>query len=124
MEDRGKEGGSRLLPGRLASSVSPLSPDGRSYASGLAFRRVTSPASRGRRGRVQQTYEIHCGGRVVSRVQSYTARHAVTDFLRSLGCPDDEMESVSSDQIAWRGAVYSGIPTTEPTSSTSSQPER
>ena len=77
----------------------------------------------GNRDRVQ-TYEIHCGGRVVSRVRSYTARHAVTDFLRSLGCPDDEMESVSSDQVAWRGAVYSGVATAEPSSSTSPQPER
>ena len=76
----------------------------------------------GKRDRVQ-TYEIHCGGRVVSSVRSYTARHAVTDYLRSLGCPDDEMESVSSDQVAWRGAVYSGVATTEPSSSTSSQPE-
>jgi hypothetical protein len=77
----------------------------------------------GNRDRVQ-TYEIHCGGRVVSSVRSYTARHAVTDYLRSLGCPDDEMESVSSDQVSWRGAVYSGVATTEPSSSTSSQPER
>ena len=76
-----------------------------------------SSGSRGKRDRVQ-TYEIHCGGRVVSSVRSYTARHAVTDYLRSLGCPDDEMESVSGDQVAWRGAVYSGVATTEPSSST------
>ena len=36
----------------------------------------------GKRDHVQ-TYEIHCGGRVVSSVRSYTARHAVTDYLRS-----------------------------------------
>ena len=58
----------------------------------------------GKRDRVQ-TYEIHCGGRVVSSVRSYTARHAVTDYLRSLGCPDDEMSR--SQAIRSRGAVPS-----------------
>ena len=60
------------------------------------------------------TYEIHCGGRVVSRVTSYTPRHAVTDYLRSLGCRDDELEPMGEDAVAWRGAVYTGVVTSAP----------
>jgi hypothetical protein len=56
-----------------------------------------------------QTYEIHCGARVVARVKSFTPRHAVSDYLRSLGCSDDEMEPMGEDALAWRGAVYTGV---------------
>lgn len=62
-----------------------------------------------------QTYEIHCGSRIVSRVNSFTPRHAVTDYLRSLGCRDDDMEPMGSDAVAWRGALYTAIETTEST---------
>lgn len=61
-----------------------------------------------------QTYEIHCGARVVSRVKSYTPRHAVNDYLRSLGCSDEEMEPIGEDAVAWRGAVYVGVEASEP----------
>jgi hypothetical protein len=60
------------------------------------------------------TYEIHCGARIVSRVKSYTPRHAVSDYLRSLGCSDDEMEPIGEDAVAWRGAVYVGVEADEP----------
>jgi hypothetical protein len=62
-----------------------------------------------------QTYEIHCGARIVSRVNSFTPRHAVTDYLRSLGCRDDDMEPIGSDAVAWRGALYTAVETTEST---------
>jgi hypothetical protein len=64
-----------------------------------------------------QTYEIHCGARIVSRVNSFTPRHAVTDYLRSLGCRDDDMEPMGSDAVAWRGALYTAIETTDSTPS-------
>ena len=70
-----------------------------------------------------RTYEIHCGTRVVSRAKSYTPRHAVTDYLRSLGCRDDELEPMGDDAVAWRGAVYTGVETSEPGDDQSSQPE-
>ena len=69
------------------------------------------------------TYEIHCGARVVSRVRSFTPRHAVNDYLRSLGCSDDEMEPIGEDAVAWRGAVYIGVETSEPSSPPSAQSE-
>ena len=58
-----------------------------------------------------QTYEIRCGNRVVSHVKSHTPRHAVTDYLRSLGCRDEEIEALGSDEVAWRGAVYTAVET-------------
>jgi hypothetical protein len=69
------------------------------------------------------TYEIHCGARVVSRVRSFTPRHAVNDYLRSLGCSDDEMEPLGEDSVAWRGAVYIGVETSEESSPAGAQPE-
>ncbi len=70
-----------------------------------------------------QSYEIRCGDRVVSHVKSYTPRHAVTDFLRSLGCQDDEIQALGSDGVAWRGAVYTAVATTETPDPSSSQPD-
>ena len=42
-------------------------------------------------------------------MQSHTPRHAVTDYLRSLGCRDEELEPMGDDTVAWRGAVYTAI---------------
>lgn len=58
-----------------------------------------------------RTYEIRCGGRVVTHVVSHTPRYAITDYLRSLGCSDDEIEPMANDAVAWRGAVYTAVPT-------------
>lgn len=68
-----------------------------------------------------ETYEIQCGGRVVAHAQSHTPRHAVTDYLRSLGCRDEEIEPMGSDAAAWRGAVYTAVATTEPDSNADSE---
>jgi hypothetical protein len=61
-----------------------------------------------------EEYEIRCGDRVVAHAKSFTPRHAVTDYLRSLGCRDEEIEPIGSDGVAWRGAVYTAVTTTEP----------
>jgi hypothetical protein len=62
---------------------------------------------------MKKTYEIHCGARVVSRVEAPTPRYAVTDYLRSRGCRDDELEPMGVDSVAWRGAVYTAVETTD-----------
>jgi len=67
------------------------------------------------------TYEIRCAGRVVSHVKSFTPRHAVTDYLRSLGCRDDELEPMGKDEVAWRGAVYTAVETDGSSGETGSQ---
>ena len=66
-----------------------------------------------------QKYEIRCGDRVVTQVESFTPRYAVTDYLRSLGSTDDEIEPLGADAVAWRGAVYTAIAVGEPASAES-----
>jgi hypothetical protein len=70
-----------------------------------------------------KSYEIRTGDRVVSHVRSYTPRHAVTDFLRSLGCQDHEIDAIGSDEVAWRGAVYTAVVPAETASASNSQPD-
>lgn len=60
---------------------------------------------------------------MVAQVTDFTPRHALTDYLRSLGCPEDEIEPIGEDQMAWRGAVYKAVSTTETATGTSSQPD-
>lgn len=67
------------------------------------------------------TYEIRCGRRVVSHVESYTPRHAITQYLRSLGCRDEEIEPMGSDVVGWRGAVYTAVETADTGSRTSTR---
>ena len=45
-------------------------------------------------------------------MQSHTPRHAVTDYLRSLGCRDEELEPMGDHEVAWRGAVYTAVEAT------------
>jgi hypothetical protein len=59
----------------------------------------------------------------VSRVKSFTPRHAVNDYLRSLGCSDDELEPIGEHAVAWRGAVYTGVETSDPDAPGGSRPE-
>ena len=42
-------------------------------------------------------------------MRSQTPRHAVTDYLRSLGCRDEELSPMADDAVAWRGAVYKAV---------------
>ena len=32
------------------------------------------------------------------------------EYLRSLGCQDEELVRASTDAISWRGAVYRAVP--------------
>ncbi|HET6617656.1 MAG TPA: hypothetical protein VFH69_07600 [Gemmatimonadota bacterium] len=57
------------------------------------------------------------------QVESHTPRYAITDYLRSLGCTDAEIEPIGSDAVAWRGAVYTAKAVGEPAGSNSSPPD-
>lgn len=57
------------------------------------------------------TYEIQSGRRVVSQRPASTPQEALIDYLRSLGCPDDEMVRLGMDAISWHGAVYKAVET-------------
>jgi hypothetical protein len=58
----------------------------------------------------RHAYEIRLGGRVVSRREAITPQQAVLDYLRSMGCEDDEVARVGTDSASWRGAVYVATP--------------
>jgi len=52
-------------------------------------------------------YEIRSAGRPVGFHQAPTALQAVLEYLRLLGCDDDDIVRLGTDSVAWRGAVYS-----------------
>lgn len=52
------------------------------------------------------SFDIRHGGRVVATRRAPSAREAAMDYVRSLGCPRDEITSLAGDAVAWRGAVY------------------
>ena len=58
------------------------------------------------------TYEIRSAGRPILLRDASTPQEAVIDYVRSLGCRDDEIRRIAADAVAWRGAIYSAVPTT------------
>ncbi len=105
------------IEGALASSGPPTRLCGRFTPSCVYESGVPRYRSR------VHTYEIRCGRRVVAHVESHTPRHAITQYLRSLGCRDEEIEPMGSDVVGWRGAVYTAVETVEADSRASSQSE-
>jgi hypothetical protein len=84
---------------------------------------VAKPGSNGgtavvtRRGAT--SYEVRSGGRVVSLQEASTAQEAVFQYVRSLGCRQDEIRRVAPDTVSWRGAVFSAaLASTEPSGHT------
>jgi hypothetical protein len=59
---------------------------------------------------VRVAFEIHSGRRVVSHQQASTTQEALIEYLRALGCRDDEITRIGTAAVAWRGAVYSATP--------------
>lgn len=51
-------------------------------------------------------YEVHSGDRLVGSRIASTAQAALFDYVRSLGCRDEEVMKLAPDTISWRGAVY------------------
>ncbi len=58
---------------------------------------------------IRTSYEVRCGRRLISRQRASTAREAIIEYLRSLGCRDDEMSWLGADAISWNGAVYRAV---------------
>ena len=79
---------------------------------------VAKPASNGGIAAVTRrratSYEIRSGGRLVSLQEASTAQEAALQYVRSLGCRQDEIRRVAPDTVAWRGAVYSALPSSDP----------
>jgi len=59
---------------------------------------------------IGKSFEVRCGKRLVSLQNSHTAREAVREYLRSVGCNESEMTTLSRNAITWRGAVYKAVP--------------
>jgi hypothetical protein len=59
---------------------------------------------------MRTSYEVRSGKRLVSLQNANTAREAVIEYLRSMGCRDDEVTTVAADAATWRGAVYRASP--------------
>jgi hypothetical protein len=55
------------------------------------------------------SYEIRSGRRVATEVTASTPQEALVDYLRSLGCADDDLVRVGTDAMSWRGAVYKAV---------------
>jgi hypothetical protein len=55
------------------------------------------------------SYEIRSGRRVATEVTASTPQEALVDYLRSLGCADDDLIRVGSDAMSWHGAVYIAV---------------
>lgn len=61
----------------------------------------------------KRMYEIQLMGRTVSQVEQIDPQLAVLDYLRGMGCADDEVVRVGNDSASWRGALYTAAPVTE-----------
>jgi hypothetical protein len=62
------------------------------------------------RNAVITKYEIRSGKQVVSVQDAYNANQAVTEYVRGLGCRDDELVRLGLDSVAWRGARFRAVP--------------
>ena len=58
---------------------------------------------------IRTSYEVRCGRRLISLQSASTAREAIIEYLRSMGCRDEEMSTLSADAISWNGAVYRAV---------------
>jgi hypothetical protein len=68
----------------------------------------------------KQRYAIQLMGRTVSERDEINAQIAVLDYLRSMGCEDEEVVRVGNDSASWRGALYTAVPVTEDEASSAS----
>ena len=55
-------------------------------------------------------FVITSGRRAIATRSAVSAREAVLDYVRSLGCKRDEIVSYGADTVAWRGAIYRAEP--------------
>jgi hypothetical protein len=59
---------------------------------------------------VRRKYEVRSGRQLVSIQKANTAKEAVIEYLRSMGCRDHEITTAAVDAVTWRGAVYRAVP--------------
>ena len=59
---------------------------------------------------MRTSFEVLSGRRTVSLQLATTAQEAVLEYLRSIGCRDDELSRVGVNAVSWRGALYKAVP--------------
>ena len=59
---------------------------------------------------MMRTYELRQGRRQIGLRDAATAQEALLDYVRSLGCRDNEIARLGADAVSWRGAVYRAVP--------------
>jgi hypothetical protein len=57
----------------------------------------------------KRAYEIRLSGQTVAQREDIDPQFAVLDYLRSLGCEEDEIIRVGNDSASWRGALYTAV---------------
>lgn len=55
------------------------------------------------------TYEVRSGDRLIGFRTASTPQAALFDYVRSLGCRDEEVMKIAPDTISWRGAVFRAV---------------
>ena len=58
-------------------------------------------------------YQLRSGRRTVAVREAWSAHDAVFDYVRSLGCRDDELVCIGLGAVSWFGAVYRAEPVAE-----------
>ena len=59
---------------------------------------------------MRKRYEVRSANRLIKAPLANTAQEAVLEYLKSIGCRDEEIMRVGVDAAAWRGAVYKAVP--------------
>jgi hypothetical protein len=54
-------------------------------------------------------YELYSGDRLVGSRRASNPQAALFDYVRSLGCQDEEVEKLAPETISWRGAVFRAV---------------
>jgi len=55
------------------------------------------------------TYELRSGSRSIGTREASTPQQALLDYVRSLGCRDEEILRLGVDAVSWRGAVFRAV---------------
>jgi hypothetical protein len=54
-------------------------------------------------------FEVRSGKRAVAVKYAATPQEALIEYLRSIGCRDDEIVRMGVRAVSWRGAVFSAV---------------
>jgi len=59
---------------------------------------------------MMREYDVWLGRRRVSTRRAPNAYEAAIDYVRALGCPQNEVRYLGPDTVSWRGATYRATP--------------